>query len=114
MGIGCGVVAGCTYHIPAAPLRVTYRNTYTFLKSTFMYVVVNVAVQILSHSFTMEISDPDWRWRKMCDFLALVDNKGLRLSSDLWIDCTRIPSGRITCGPCCVLNLFTQGVSTFM
>ena len=79
-----------------------------------MCVAVNVVVQPSSHSCPMEISVPDWRWGKMCAVLDLVDNKGVRLSSALWVACMRLPSGRITHGPCCVLTLFTQDVYTFM
>ena len=52
--------------------------------------------------FPMEISAPSWRWGNMCAVLALVDNKGLRLSYALLVACMRLPSGRITCGPCVV------------
>ena len=79
-----------------------------------MCVAVNVAVEPLSHSFPTEISSTDWRCGKMCDVLAFVDNKGLRLSLVLWVSCMRITSARVTCGICCVLNYFTQGMSNFM
>ena len=113
MGLGCGVVARCNRHIPANPLRVTYRTTSNFL-STVMLVAFNVAVYPSSHSLPMDISAPDWRWGKMCAVLDLVDNKGLRLSSALWVACMRLPFGRINNCHCCVLTLFAQGMSTFM
>ena len=62
----------------------------------------------------MEISAPDWRWGKMCDIFSLVDSKGIRLSSDLWVACMILPSGRITCGPFEVFILLIHGVSTLM
>ena len=52
----------------------------------------------------MEISDPDWRWGNMCAVLYIVDNKGMGFSSILWVDYTRLTSGRITCSPCVILN----------
>ena len=75
---------------------------------------MNVALQTSSHIFPMEISAPDWRCGKMCAVLSLVDNKGLRLSSALLVACMRLPSGRITCGPCVVLTLLLQGLYTFI
>ena len=60
----------------------------------------------------MEISAPDWSWGEMCAVLALVDNKDMGLSSALWVACMMLPYGRITCGTCYVLTLFTKGVST--
>ena len=113
VGLGCGVVARCTYHIPATPLQVLSRTTYPFF-STIKCVAVNVAVQPSSHILPMEISAPDWRWGKMCDVLALVDNKGLRLISALWVAYIILPYGGITCSPWFVLTLFTQDVSTLM
>ena len=98
MGLGCGVVDRCTCNMPAATLRVPSRTTFIFL-STVMYMSVNVAVQPLQYSLPVEISDLNWSWRKMCYVLALMDNKGLRLSSDLWVTFTGLPSGRITCFP---------------
>ena len=77
-------------------------------------MAVNFSVQPLSHSFPMEISDIGWGWGKMCAALDLVDKKGIRLSSVFWVACTRLPSGGITRGLCCVLNLLTQGISTLM
>ena len=50
----------------------------------------------------------------MCAVLALVESKGLRWSYALWVACMRLPSGRINRGPCVVLDLFLQGVSTLM
>ena len=50
----------------------------------------------------------------MCAVLDLVDNKGLRLSSSLWISYMGLPYGRINLGLCVVLTLFIQGVSTLM
>ena len=46
--------------------------------------------------------------------LALFDSNGLRLISALWVACTRLPYGRITCGTCVVLTLLLHGVSTLM
>ena len=62
----------------------------------------------------MEISAPDWSRGKMCDVLGLMDNKGLRLIYVLWVSLMILQYGRIIHGPCCVLYLFTHGVSTFM
>ena len=50
----------------------------------------------------------------MWDILSLVDSKGLSLSSAPWVSCMRLPSGRITCGPCEVLTLLLQGVSNLV
>ena len=69
-----------------------------------MAVAVNVAVQTSLHSCPMNISATDCRWGKMCAIFTLVDSKGLRLSSALWVACTRLPLGRTTRGPCVVLN----------
>ena len=78
MGLGCGVVARCTCHMPAAPLRVPSRiNSHIF--STIMCVAVNMAVQPSSHSCSMYISALDWMWGKMCSVLSPVDNKKLIL-----------------------------------
>ena len=49
-----------------------------------MCVTVNVSVQPSSYSCPMDISPSDWRWGNMCAVLALVDNKGLKLSSALF------------------------------
>ena len=46
----------------------------------------------------------------MCSVLALVDNKGFILSSDLWYACIMLPSGRINCGPFCYFFLNTERV----
>ena len=73
-----------------------------------------MAVQKSSHSLSMEIIAPDWRWGEMCAFLALVGSKGLRLSSALWVPCMRLPSSRINRGPGVVLTLLLQGVFTLM
>ena len=71
--------------MPTAPLQFPYSTTSTFL-CTVILVAVNVAVHPSSHSFPMEISAPDWRWVEMCAVLDLVDKKGLRFSSSLWVD----------------------------
>ena len=113
MGIGCGILPRCTCHMTAAPFWVPYRITSTF-NSTVMCVAVNVDVQPSSNSCPMEINAPNWRWGKIFAVFELVDNKGIRLSSDLWVSYMRITSGRITCGPCCVLDLFKQDVSSLM
>ena len=75
---------------------------------------MNVAVHPSSHSFLMEISAPDWRRGKMCDIFALVDSKGLRLSSYLWVARMILTYVRINRGPCEVLILLLHGVSTLM
>ena len=75
---------------------------------------MNVDLQTSSHSFPMEISAPDCRCRKMCTVFSLVDNKGLRLSYALLVACMRLPSGRITCGPCVVFTLLLQCLYTFI
>ena len=36
------------------------------------------------------------------------------LISPLWVDCLRLPYGRITCGICCGLTLFTQDMSALI
>ena len=64
-----------------------------------MLVAVNVDVQPSSHIFPIEISAPDWRCGKMCTVLSLVDNKCIRLSSELRVACMRLPSGRISRDP---------------
>ena len=112
VGLGCGGIS-LTFRMPAAPLQVPFMNTSTCF-CTVMLVSANVAVQPSPHSCPMDIIDPDWRWGKMWDVLALVDSNGLRLNSALWVVYTRLPSGRITRGPCVVLNLLLQGVSTLM
>ena len=84
--------------MPSAPLRVPSRTTSTYL-FTVTLVAVNLDVKTSSHRFPMEIIAPDRRWGKMCDVLALVDTKGIRLSPALWVACTRLTSGRITCDP---------------
>ena len=99
--------------MPDTPLRVPSRTTYPFF-STDMCVALNVAVNPSSHSFHMDISAPYCRWRDMCAVLDLVDNKGLIFRSALWVSCAILPSGRSTSGPCVILNLFIQVVSTFM
>ena len=40
----------------------------------------------------------------MCAVLYILDNKGMGFSSILWVDYTRLTSGRITCSPCVILN----------
>ena len=50
----------------------------------------------------------------MWAILSLVDNKGLRFNSALWVDCIMLPSGRITRGPCEVLTLLLHGISTLI
>ena len=62
----------------------------------------------------MGISNPDWRWVNIFSVLDPVVNKGLRLSYALRVVCMRLPSRRISCGPFCVLDLFTQGVYNLM
>ena len=62
----------------------------------------------------MDISALDWKWGKMWAILAPVDSKGLKLSSSLWVACTRLQSGSITRGPREFLTLLLQGVSTLM
>ena len=52
--------------------------------------------------------------RVVCDFLDLVYNKGLRLGSALLVAFMMLPFGSITRGPCIVLALLTQGVSTLV
>ena len=81
VGVGYGGVS-CTCHMPAVPLLVPSRTTYTFL-FTIMVVAVNVDVHPSSHSFPMKISNPDWRWGNMCAILVLVDRKRPRCSSAL-------------------------------
>ena len=84
MGLGCGVVDRCTCHTTASPLQVTYRTNSTFL-STVMCVAVNVDIHPLSNISPMEIGSPDCMWGEMCASLALVYNKGMRLSYYLWV-----------------------------
>ena len=50
----------------------------------------------------------------MWDILALVDTNAIMLISALWVACMSLPSGRITRGPCEVLNVLLQGVSTLV
>ena len=45
-----------------------------------MYVAVNVYVQPPPNSYLMDISEPYWRWVKMCAVLALVANKDISFS----------------------------------
>ena len=99
--------------MPAAPLRIPYMTTSPCF-FTVMSAAANVAVHPSSHSFPTEISVPYWMLGEICAVLDLVDNKGLRLSLALWIACMRIPSGRITRGPCVVFTLLLQGVSTLI
>ena len=113
MGLGYDMVGMCTYHMPATNLRVISRTNFSFL-STIMCVAANVSIQPSSNIFPMEIIDPDWMWGKICAVLYIVDKKGIRLSSALWVACTRLPFGRITCNTCYVLNLFTYDVSTLI
>ena len=61
VGIGCGVVARCTFHVPAAPWWVPSRINHCFF-STIMFMAVNMDVQPSSHSFPMYISAPYCRW----------------------------------------------------
>ena len=61
MGIGCGVVYSCTFHMLATHFLVPSRTMFTFLFN-LISVVVNVDVHPPSHSCPMVISDPDWRW----------------------------------------------------
>ena len=68
--------------MPAASLRVP-SSTKSPCLFTFMVVAVNVAIQPSSHIYPMDISAPDWRWGNMSDVLALLDKKGLMLSSGL-------------------------------
>ena len=81
VGIVCGGIS-LICHMPASPLRVTYRTKYPCF-CTVMIVAVNVAVQPPSHSCPTYISSPDRRWGKMWGVFALVDSKGIRLSSAL-------------------------------
>ena len=101
MRIGCSVVARCTCHIPYTLLRMHYRTMY-HLFSMVICLVVNAVVHPSSNSCHMEISAPNWGWIGMCDDMALLDNKGLRFSSALWVYFMRIPYGKNTCGPCIV------------
>ena len=113
LGIGCGVMARCKFHIPDTPLWVPSRTICTFF-STVICVEVNMAVHISSNTRPREIIDPDWMWGKMCDVLYFIDNKGMRFSSAIWVACTRLTYGISTSGPCIVLNLFSHAVSTLM
>ena len=108
----CGGV-GLTFHMPAYPLWLLSRTTSPCL-CTVIVVAVNVDVQPSAHSFSMNISAPDWRWGKMRAILSLVDSKGLRLSSDLWVACMRLPFERINCGPCEAFTFLLQVVYTLM
>ena len=112
VGLGCGGVS-LTCHMPGSTLRLPSRNT-SLCFCTVMVVAVNVAVHPSSHICHTDISAPDQRWGKMWAVFPLVDSKGIRLSSTLWVACIRLPSGRITRCPCVVLTLFPQGVSTLM
>ena len=103
VGIGCGVVASCNWYMPAADLRFPYRTTSNFF-FTVMLVAVNVAGQTLLHIWSMEISTPNGGWGNMCDVLALVYNKGLGLSSSVWVSWMMLPSGRTTRVTCCVFT----------
>ena len=112
VGLGCGgVILNC--HMPASPLRVPSRTTSPCF-CTVMVVAANVDVQPSSHSCPMDISAPDRRWGNMWAVFALVESKGIRCSYALWVACMRLPFGSITRGPCVVLTLFLQGVSTLM
>ena len=71
-------------------------------------------VQISPHSCTMWMSAYYWTWGHMCAVFSLVVNKDLSLSSDLWVACMRLPSGRSTCGPMEILTLFWHSVWDFM
>ena len=113
MGVGTCAGVSLTCHIPNYPLRLPSRTTSTCL-CTVIVVSVNVAVQPSSHSCPMEISAPDWMWVNMWAILDLVGIKGIRCSYALWVACMMLPSGSITRGTCCVLNLFTQGVSSLI
>ena len=92
VGLGCGLVDSCTCHISYTPFRVPSRNIFPFL-TTVICVAVNVDVHISSHSYPMYISTSNWIWGKMCDVLSLVDNKGFRFSSTLWVAFVRLPYG---------------------
>ena len=44
----------------------------------------------------------------------LVDSKGLRFSSAVWVACRMLPSGKITRGPCEIFILLLHGVSNLI
>ena len=81
VGLGCGGFS-CTCHMPSDKLQVTSRTTSPCF-FTVMVVKVNVSVHPSSHIFPIQINTPDWSWGKICDVLALFDNKGLSFSSAL-------------------------------
>ena len=113
MGVGtCGGVS-LTYHMPVSTLHLPSGTFYPCL-CTVIVVSANVAVQLSSHSFPVDISDPYCRWGKMCSILDIVESKGEFWSFALWVACMRLPSVRITRGPCGVLTLLLQGVSALM
>ena len=75
MGVGPCDGVSLTCHMPASPLRLPSRTTSPCL-CTVVVVAVNVAVQPSSHSCSMEISAPDWRWGKMWDIFPLLIVRG--------------------------------------
>ena len=50
----------------------------------------------------------------MCDVLALVVNKGLRLISDVWVDKMKLPYRSTTWGHLLIDTLFVQVMSKLM
>ena len=50
----------------------------------------------------------------MCVVLALVEIKGLMLSSALWVSCIIVPSGSNTWYPMSTSNLLSHGVLALM
>ena len=47
-------------------------------------------------------------------FLILVVSNGIRLLSDLWVVCMRLPCGRSNFGTMSIFTFLVQGVLTFM
>ena len=113
MGVGpcSGVILTC--QMSAYIFRFPSRTTSTCLCNVIV-VEVNVLLHPSEHSFHMEIIAPDWRWGNMYAIFALVDSKGLMLSSALWVACMMLTYGRITRGTWEVLILLLHGVSTLM
>ena len=47
---------------------------------------MKVAVIQSSYISPTETGDPDWRWGKMYDVLAVGVRRGFRFSTNLWVD----------------------------
>ena len=108
-----GLLVRLTCHMPDVD-DLLPSSTISPSLTTLRLLAVKVAMHLSSHSFPIDMRDPDYRWGKTWAVQAAWVKRGFRLSSSLWVACMMLLSGRMTWGPLPIGCLLLNGVFTLI